>query len=202
MYSDLFKAIFVHVPRTGGQSIEHVFLEAHGLDWKSRDPLLMRERREGERGPERLAHLLAREYVECGYLTPGIFASCFKFAIVRHPYERALSEYRYRMQKRNFAQKEFLRLLESSDREHHFAAQSEFVLDESGRTMVDCILRFESLQRDFDPVSERLFGRRVTLSHVNRSRAREPGTKFEAALKCAVNRRYERDFDLFKYKRE
>ena len=85
MYSPKFKTIFVHIPKTGGQSIEHVFFAEHGLTWDTRAPLLMRVKEKGEQGPKRLAHLLAREYVEFGYVAAEDFAAGFKFTVVRNP---------------------------------------------------------------------------------------------------------------------
>lgn len=201
MYSDLFKTVFVHVPKTAGQSVAHVFLEKHGLTWKTRDRLLMRERRETELGPTRLAHLFAREYVECGYLSPDVFASAFKFATVRNPYERAFSEYRYLARKQRLGQRKFLELLFQPDSTRHLAQQSDFILDPAGKVIVDCVIRFESLQAGFDGVAERIFGRPVPLPRVNSSLPAAPSDVFNGEVKAAVYRRYERDFDLFNYPR-
>lgn len=198
MHSDLFSAIFVHIPKTAGQSVEQVFLDKHGLDWRSRAPLLMRERDADESGPTRLAHLFAREYVECGYLSRETFVRCFKFATVRHPYDRAFSEFRYRSRRRELDERRFVRLLSRPDPQRHLVPQWEFVVGETGNVIVDTIIRFESLQTGFDEVAKRIFGKSVPLPHVNRS----PGfvqCDFGAELKNAVYKRYERDFDLFRY---
>ena len=37
MISDKYKCIFVHIPKVAGQSIEHVFLDLHGLTWETRN---------------------------------------------------------------------------------------------------------------------------------------------------------------------
>ncbi len=37
MISHQHKCILVHVPKTAGQSIEHVFLDLHGLTWVRAD---------------------------------------------------------------------------------------------------------------------------------------------------------------------
>lgn len=95
MISDHHKTVFVHIPKCGGQSIEHMFLEDVGLTWETRAPLLLRPNKSPQKGPPRLAHLLGRDYVDLGYLSQDQFDSYFKFAIVRDPYKRVLSLYNY-----------------------------------------------------------------------------------------------------------
>jgi hypothetical protein len=97
MFSDRYNALYVHIPKTGGQSIEHVFVTMHGLKWKNRESLLLRENDEpGGRAPRHLAHLYASEYRDRGYLTAERFACALKFATIRNPYDRARSEFKYR----------------------------------------------------------------------------------------------------------
>ena len=42
MISHNHEYVFVHIPKCGGQSIEHVFLNDLGLEWHNRSPLLLR----------------------------------------------------------------------------------------------------------------------------------------------------------------
>ena len=63
MISIKHKIIFIHIPKCAGQSIENIFLRDLGLSWKERYPLLLRPRKPNEKGPERLAHLYAEEYL-------------------------------------------------------------------------------------------------------------------------------------------
>lgn len=96
MISERFRCVFVHIPKTAGQSVEHFFLKLHGLSWEERAALLLRYNRDPKLGPERLAHLKAGEYVECGHISSGDFLRYFKFSFVRNPWERLVSEYLYR----------------------------------------------------------------------------------------------------------
>jgi len=202
MYSARFKTIFVHIPKTGGQSIEHVFFAEHGLTWDTRAALLMRVKARGERGPKRLAHLLAREYVELGYVAAEDFAASFKFTVVRNPYDRAVSEYRYRHATKPSARKSFREYVQSLDRARlprHNEPQADFVQDELGKPIVDRILRFETLSADFVEVSKEIFGRPIDLPHANKSTTDIPPEADDIELRRALYRKYERDFDLFKY---
>ena len=92
-----FNCLFVHVPKAAGQSIEQFFMDRLGLDWESdRDQLLLGSNNDPSRGTEKLSHLTAAEYVECGHLSRQEFESLFKFSFVRDPYRRIVSEYLYR----------------------------------------------------------------------------------------------------------
>lgn len=203
MYSKKFKTLFVHVPKTGGQSIEHIFIAEHGLTWEMRAPLLLRRKTKEEKGPNRLAHLFAREYVPFGYVTQHDFAASFKFAVVRNPYARAISEYRYKIvdkpASRDLTFREYVTSLETGKLTRHDVPQSDFVLDDSGAMIVDQVLRFENLAADFADVSRRIFGRAIDLPTVNKSTGAMPADAEDAGLKRILHRFYERDFDLFKY---
>lgn len=202
MYSPKFKTIFVHIPKTGGQSIEHVFLAEHGLTWDTRAPLLLRKKEEEEEGPKRLAHLFAREYVKFGYVAAEDFAASFKFAVVRNPYDRAISEYRFRRDtERSFRKsfREYVLSLEGVHLPRHDEPQAAFVLDEAGKAIVHEILRFETLAAGFAEISRQVFGRTIDLPHVNRSTTEIPAEADDIDLRRALYRKYECDFDLFKY---
>lgn len=203
MYSKRFRTIFVHIPKTGGQSIEHVFLAEHGLDWDSRAALLLRRKRPEEKGPPRLAHLYAREYAGLGYVAPEEFAACLKFAVVRNPYDRAVSAWRFHREGKTTDPKEtfrdFLASLGGEGEHRRNREQVQYVLDGQGRVIVDRLLRFETLARDFAEVARQVFGRPVELPHVNKSSAPIPDEAADIDVRRAIYRRYERDFDLFRY---
>ena len=153
MISHFHKAVFVHVPKTGGQSIELAFMRDRGLNWKGRTPFLIRPNRDPRIGPERLAHLFGREYLELGHLTQSDFDTYYKFAFVREPVERLKSSYRFnapkldkRLTLRGYL--EFGRARpEMQDLHRHTASQCAFLLSEAGELLVDEVFRFEDFAR-------------------------------------------------------
>ena len=173
-----YKCVFVHIPKCGGQSIEHVFLNALGLDWDTRAPLLLRYNNRPELGPPRLAHLKANEYVEYKYLTQEMLDGYFKFAFVRNPWSRVVSLYKYL----GFSQKlEFKLFLlgifkdKIFDEKRWFVGpQSDFVCSADDTLVVDYVGRMENLQDDFSYVCKEIGLQLTSLPHINKSESRDP----------------------------
>jgi hypothetical protein len=122
-----------------------------------------------------LAHLKAREYVSLGYVQPEVFDEYFKFAFVRNPWDRLVSDYHYRKHPnptitfRRFVEESFSSVDDYSGRSRHIIPQVDYVTDEDGRYNVDFIGRFETLADDFAAVARKLCLGSVTLGHYNRS---------------------------------
>ncbi|SFT89350.1 sulfotransferase family 2 domain-containing protein [Sedimentitalea nanhaiensis] len=209
MISHPRETLFVHIPKTGGQSVETVFLRDLGLSWRERDTLLLRHNDDRAKGPEKLAHLYASEYVALGHLEADRFARYLKFTIVRHPFDRVLSEYRYRaaaMQRRSAGRDmpdldAFLQTDSSdeySDLSRHLVPQVRYIRDAQGRCLVDEVLRFEDLAQQIAPLFTRIFGAVRALPHHNKS-AQNAEMRLTAAQKEQVFLRYRADFEAFDY---
>lgn len=169
-----YACVFVHVPKTAGISIEHVFLDLLGLTWETRAPLLLRANDRPELGPPRLAHLKAADYVRYHYLTQEMFDRYFKFAFVRNPWSRLVSLYKYRAYNWRCDFKTFVKgPLQSRlwhEQDWFVCPQSEFLYSADNRLLVDFVGRYETLQRDFDAVCGHLGLAATPLSHFNTSR--------------------------------
>lgn len=169
-----YRCLFVHIPKTAGQSIEHAFLGQLGLSWQTRASLLLYPNSDPRLGPPRLAHLKLREYLRYQYLSQDLFDEYFKFSIVRDPWDRAVSIYKY--SEYNMPFKKFLfdvlakRLW--ADDYWFVGPQHEFICDESGEVGVDYVGRFETLERDFSEISG-IIGLHRKIDHVNKSYGRK-----------------------------
>jgi hypothetical protein len=173
MISHKYRSIFVHIPKTGGQSVENVFIGLQGLTWETREPLLLRANKDPALGPAQLAHLRAKEYVACGHIDQETFDGYFKFAFVRNPWERIVSGYHYyarRGEKAGATFPQYVRRVctRGYKTRAHDRPQVDFLLDDAGRMLVDFVGRFENFAADFAKVCERLQLGEQQLPHVNK----------------------------------
>jgi hypothetical protein len=143
------------------------------LTWETRAPLLLRGNDDPALGPPRLAHLKAGEYVTLGHLPAEQFQSYFKFSFVRNPWDRIVSEYKYRRYpvKIDFKTYLFKHLPAPgwTDTYCHIIPQHDFLYDETGKLLVDFVGRYETLQADFDTVCTQVGIPPTRLARVNRS---------------------------------
>jgi hypothetical protein len=204
MLSHDFRTIFVHVPKAAGQSIETVFLRKLNLTWRERGALLLRPNRDPTKGPPRLAHLYADEYVACGHISAEDFAGYFKFGVVRNPWARAVSEYKFAYQPRGVAFEMFLSEVVGKGRgvveQRHVDPQKRYLYGEDGTLLVDRVLRYESLADGFAEVSRTIFGRVEPLPMINASRDPVGYRAFynEAGRRLIVDK-YRDDIETFGY---
>lgn len=205
MISHQHKTIFVHIPKTAGQSVEQVFLDDLGLSWDEREPLLLRYNIDPAAGPERLAHLYADEYVRLGHIDQARFDSYFKFAVVRNPYDRILSEYRYRKSHKTGPLWWFLRKhhkTDLTDLARHVVPQTRYLLDADGNCLVDQIVHFENLSEEIAPVFERIFGEPKELPRRNLSRddsRRKSRAELSDRNRALIYKKFKSDFDFLGY---
>lgn len=203
MLSRAHRTIFVHVPKTAGQSIEAVFLDDLGLDWERRGGLLLRYNADRAAGPERLAHLFAREYVARGHVTEAEFGRYLTFAVVRDPYDRAVSEFNFRAGAGHATLRDFISAIPDDpydDRWRHVCPQADYVMDCGGEQMLIAeLIRFETLAEDWARLSRRVFGAPCALAVRNRSETRLRAAELSRADLDFIAERYEADFRLFGY---
>jgi len=172
MLSYQHETIFVHIPKTAGQAIEYIFLDDLGLQWDTREQLLLRYSPPDECGPPRLAHLTAQQYIDCNCVSRDEFDRFFKFSVVRNPWDRCVSFYKYRGKPWKETFNEFLNgrfvNYEWEQRYWFVRPQVEFIYGQDGRLLVDDVVRFENLGEDVARICRRV-GVENTLRSVNRS---------------------------------
>ncbi|QEM82593.1 sulfotransferase family 2 domain-containing protein [Halomonas binhaiensis] len=205
MISHHHKAIFVHIPKCGGQSVEMTFMEDLGLDWDNRAPLLLRERVEGEKAPPRLAHLTADEYTENCYITPEMFSDYYKFTVVRDPYARLISTYNYLGVKEEV--NAFISRLDSvfeekKGRYWFMKPQADFLVSKDGKLAVDEVIKLEELSAKWAAIADKLRLKNTTLPHVNKSMVKKASVSdITPESREIVSRLFAKDFALLGYEK-
>ncbi len=132
---------------------------------------------------------------------PDRWGRATKFTVVRNPWDRLVSGWRYVAADRPLREL-LLNLPERTDRHrwHHVTrTQSEFLVDESGRLIPDHILRFESLQEDMNRFCESVGLTPIPLPHVNRTSRQEYRAYYDDETRGMVADLFRRDIELFGY---
>jgi hypothetical protein len=222
-----YHCIFVHIPKAAGRSVEMFFMNKLGLvrdNDADRAQLLITTNDDPAKGPEKLSHLSAAEYVQCGHISKEDFSRYYKFSFVRNPWSRLVSEYRYRNFLSHKSFKDFvLNKLPPpgmDDKYRHVMPQTDMLYDAEGKLLVDFVGKFEQLDEDFEQVCKQLGFTHTKLPHVNSSdkKSRELRRKLrnfihhnkEADLRSYVdfyddetldfvNRLYQKDIENFGY---
>lgn len=199
--SDDLKAIFVHVPKTGGQAIHKV------LQLPSTTEALY-----GVVNDVELTHATAAMVRE---RRPVEFANYFKFGFVRHPLERLVSEYFFSLQGGyrpylpvyaglDFATfvRRVAQLVATPDLSHaiacHLYPQTAFLYD-GDTLLVDYVGRHELFEAGMLEVARRLNLKILSLPKVNASE-HEPWLAYydDETMEIAVAT-YRQDFERFGY---
>jgi len=214
------RAIFVHIPKCGGSSVERA-LGMHG-DYRiehrthvygratSADLCAIAGR------VNYLQHLSAtnlRRALMATGVSNGAVAQWKSFAFIRNPFDRLVSAWAggdpdlrdcARLQGIELRGLTFARFVDATIAlDHpHVLPQTQFIYDASGERLVDFVGRFERLHEDFDRVCDLLelgSQNRPTLPHAHRSRHAHYRDLFDVRSRTLAMRRYCEDLAILGY---
>ena len=177
MISHEYECIFVHQQKCAGYSIISSFgFEVSDPEWHFMN--------EGALSPE--------------FKTAPAY---FKFAVVRNPWDRFISGWKYLASTRERSLRDVLTELPAAGKDFRHLTRPQYVTlyDQTGRLIVDYLIRFESLQDGFDEVCEIIGKRKRKLPHMNQT-ARDHYTKyFDDQTRELFLQHFARDVELFGY---
>lgn len=209
------RTIFVHVPKTGGTSVEFV-LGMHGekADIGIRPYFNQQLDREHLYGQD-LQHMTAAALRDA-LRQEGVFERYFKFSIVRNPWDRLVSVFAWSNQKWAKGQELSDGEFEGSVRQlyglfvasrtqgqplriaPHFRPQVHFLVDRERRTLVDFVARYENLRPDWEQIRRKI-GIQADLPLRMRSHHRPYRSYYSAATRAMVAELYADDIAAFGY---
>lgn len=207
------KLIFIHVPKTGGTSVEKVLrLESlHNLFSYKKCIASMPNIADIFNGIDKniVLSITPQHLTSCHLknIFPSQFETYTKFAIVRNPYDRIVSEYHYindfmkhdfLKQYRDISFLEFLkrvretpRMLQVSLFDNHFLSQSEYLRCLNKEQ--DNIFRYENIEDVFRWLN-------VKCEHKRKSKNKKDYRSYYCKQsKRIVKYMYEEDLETFKY---
>lgn len=199
------KILFVHIPKSAGQSVTKYLQENVGKSYDLNNPEFgFRINKDlKDPGPQNTHHLFYKEYMEYNWVLDNI-KSYFSFAVVRNPYERFVSAFYWRPEIfRNHTYKSFIENFSEdfrSDINRHFARQSNFVIHH-GTIGVDKIFKLEyDIPSYFSKFMKKKFGFAKPLDQLNKAHFSKK-TPLDRATIDWINNYYDQDFELFGYKK-
>jgi len=187
------KFIFIHVPKTGGTTIQSVL--------KKRYP---NSKRLFQRGG---GHPNINDYIKEGYNIDDYF----KFAFVRNPWDRLLSNYHFRIQilkSEETASVSFRDwVINSKTREGHsfldtgemYKTQCSYITFNKNK-MVDFIGRYENLQEHWGYISNLLQIKQKVLPHKNKTLHSPYRNYYDEDTVDIVGEYFKEDVENFNYK--
>lgn len=155
LLSHTHQFLFVHIPKTAGISIARALRPFSNPGERKGIRRLMSHLPVRERPDEALFPLHVTAAWARAKLPAEVFDSYCKFAVVRNPYDRAVSYYEFLKQRTEHHRHGRVRDLDFSGFLDHLAGlrrdetQTSMVADGRGRLLIDRVLRFEHLDGDF-----------------------------------------------------
>lgn len=204
MISDALRCIFIHIPKCAGTSIEDALWPHPRTTAELWGGFIDEFRNPYQTGG--LQHLTAATVRDV--VGPERFEAYYRFAVVRNPWDRAVSQYVFMRRRPDLCRfsglapdapfTSYLHAIAAAPPHVQWEAQYRFIYDDAGRLLVHDVLRFERLAEEMTRVFERLgvhaslerrnVGERLPLQHYYDAEARE-----------LVARRYATDIERFGY---
>lgn len=194
--------IFVHIPKAAGSSIHAAF----GPYARERNPLRrflakfkVQRTPDGLRADGLHAHSKARDYKA---VMGSRFKAHFVFTFVRNPFDLHVSNFHFIRQSPDHP-----RHAEFSDmRFEDYVAftcaqkrlQSEYILDGSGKSLVDYIGRVETMEESLAELNQKL-GTTAQVTHRNRSDHSSTASYFTPRAVQMIADTFAQDFELLGY---
>jgi hypothetical protein len=194
------KCIFVHIPKTGGTSMEYA-LGMHGNEKtigikKRSNRDLIQDCIFGQ-GQQ---HKAIEEIAKC---RPEIM-NFFKFSFVRNPWDKFVSAVLFSgpesQIEENISKNDFKKLSQRNFHDpSHFTPQHKFIYSH-GKLAVDFVGRFENLNKDFSKVCEKLSINKQ-LEHRMKVYGKKHYTEYyDNEMIDFIAKEYQKDIELFNYK--
>jgi hypothetical protein len=200
MVSHKHKVIFVHIPKAAGSSVEDLFLRDLNLNFQNAHSLLIGNSFNKNLGPRQFAHLTAKEYTDLSFISKKLFDEYFKFSIVRNPYDRLYSTYKYLRFDQlisfdSFVTTKLNGVFKNKRESYFYKPQYEYLYNED-KLLVDFVGKLDSFDDDMCHVKIRLNLESLPIVHKNKSSNRKTNisTKVKNIIKVFIN-----DRDLIKH---
>lgn len=198
--SNKYNCIFIHIPKTGGTSIESS-LEMHGdVDYIGVKPHINQTENHNVLWGGGLQHLTGAQIKD----KIENYNDYYKFTFVRNPWSRFASAVIFNGSistnlKSNLTKSEFKKHIQGIDYDDlHHKCQLDYIMHD-GNLLVDFIGRYENLHEDYAHINSKL-GTNLTLEHRMKTKHKHYTEYYDDETKQIVAERYAKDIKYFGYK--
>jgi hypothetical protein len=208
------KFLFVHMPKTGGNSVQNI-LKEYANDEITTD----KARQDGVERFDILSEIGTTKHAKLfdykGRMEANVYNSLFKFSIVRNPWDRAISSYFFKyfaaelakgrkaeeVEEPVFIAEDFIYWLQRVPRLEDMLLhdESNSKIDFINDTDLDFFMKTETLQKDLDFLCEKLGIKSQTLAVRNKSVRGEYTKYYDENLKSIIANRYKNEIEFFEY---
>ncbi len=205
LISDSHKFIFVHVRKSAGSSIRDT-LEPLSLvkptdNWSKIKSRFLKTEKDYHKYAFRQHDDIN---VAKRLMPPELFESYFKFAFVRNPWDRLVSEYEFIRRRPDHGRHpkvikmDFDKYIvyQSKRKDAH---QVNMLADKEGKVLMDFIGKFENLYEDWNLVTDKLGIENKTLSHRKKAGIKDYNSYYNSETRALVGELWKRDIEAFGY---
>ena len=200
--------VFIHIAKNGGSSVNGILAQyavgGRRTKWSDMKGMLPYPKDPTKQGfpPHANARWARRN------LGAKLYDQAFSFALVRNPYDRAVSRFEYVRQNANhhnnarFQNMTFEEFVDDEKMRNRLISRTQFseVSDRNGRVIVSQIYRFEAIGEAIQDICERLgVPKPEVVPHQNSSRRQSYQTYFTPAIRAKFEDIYAKDIEFFEY---
>jgi hypothetical protein len=205
LISDSHQFIFVHIRKAAGSSIRDT-LEPLSLvkptdNWSKIKSRFLRTEKDYKKYAFRQHDSIT---VAKRLMPPELFESYFKFAFVRNPWDRLVSEYEFirrrpdhgrhsKVMKMGF---EKYIVYQSKRFDAH---QINMLADKDGNLLMDFIGKFENLHDDWNRITDKLGIENKELTHRKKAGIKDYNSYYTDESRALVSELWKRDIEAFGY---
>jgi sulfotransferase famil protein len=205
LISDTHQFIFVHIRKAAGSSIRDT-LEPISIQ-KPTDTISKIKSRILKIEKD-YHHFAFRQHSDINIvkriMPENLFESYFKFAFVRNPWKRLISEYEFIKRRPDHGRHKKLMKMTFSDyilyqAKRFDAHQINMLADKNGKLQMDFIGKFENLQEDWNFICNKLGIENKELSHRKKAAKVDYDNYYNEENKQLVEQIWNRDIKAFEY---
>ena len=193
-------AIYIRLPRCGSTSIIH-FCKNNGIAFYGGGPMgfwPLRKRILKKNTSDHLYRCVSN------YVGESVYSKSYTFSSVRNPYSRAVSMFTHWSWDSVKTFKEFCIAIQkekypSACAKWHSSSLTEHITC-GDKLMVDCVIRLENLQEDFNTICDKIGIPQKQLPHKNKSKHKHYTEYYDDETREIVAKKYAKDIEYFGYK--